>query len=116
MDKFTVRDETGAVDVTASALAYGEALAAWVADNEVSSETIETAINAVFDRYPGVRIPMPALLSAAVTELSATPDQHAALTKRCHEYVRGQNVAGKLFITKGKGGGVSREAPVKKSA
>jgi hypothetical protein len=116
MDKFTVRDATGSVDVEASAVAYGEALAAWVADNEVSSETIEAAINAVFDRYPGIRIPMPALLSQAVTELAATPDQHAALTKRCHEYVKGQAQAGNLFVIKGKGGGVAKDAPVKKSA
>lgn len=127
MDKYTVRGSDGSVDVAASALAYGNALSAWVAENEVDSETIESAIEAVFDRFPGQRLPMPSLLSYAVAELATTPDQHKTLTARCHAYVTGQCAknTGRIDIGKGKGGGVLRLAlpgqpvparPAKKSA
>lgn len=127
MDKFTVFGSDGSADVSASANAYAKALTSWKVDNEIPTETIETAVEAVFDRFPGQRLPMPALLSAAVLGLSATPDQHKALTTRCHAYVTGQSAGntGRLDIGKGKGGGVLRLAlpgqpvparPAKKSA
>ena len=109
MDKFTVRDSSGSVDVAASANAYATALTKWCAENEVASDTIEMAVEAVFDRHPG-RLPMPALLSAAVNELGATPAQFKTLTDRVHSYVSGQAKTGRLEIGKGKGGGVSRLA------
>jgi hypothetical protein len=116
MDKYTKFNDDGSVDMSATVLAYSEGLSAWVKENEIPSDTISTAIEAVFDRFPGQRLPMPALLAAAVAELSATPEQHRALTKRCHEYVKGQAKAGILFVTKGKGGGVANFPPAKKSA
>ena len=109
MDKFTVRNSDGSVDVAASANAYAVALAKWVSENEIASEMIEAAVEATFDRHPG-RLPMPALLSGAVNELGAAPAQFKALTERCHAYVRGQAEVGRLEIGKGKGGGVSRLA------
>lgn len=108
MDKFVVRGTDGSVDVAASAGAYALALTKWVAENEVPVTDIETAVEAVFDQHK--KLPMPALLSAAVNELGATPAQFKALTERCGSYVRGQATLGRLEITKGKGGGVSRIA------
>lgn len=127
MDKYTKTGADGSVDEKASAIAYSAALSVWVAENEIPSDTIETAVEAVFDRFPSQRLPMPALLAAAVTELSATPEQHNALTKRCHKYVTGQSASntGRIDIGKGKGGGVLRLSlpgqpvparPAKKSA
>lgn len=127
MDKFTKRDMDGSVDVAASANAYASALTKWVAENEIASDTIETAVETVFDRFNGQRLPMPALLSLSVGELGATPEQHKPLTMRVHAYVSGQSNEGKgrLDISKGKGGGVLRLAkpgqtiparPAKKSA
>jgi hypothetical protein len=109
MDKYTVRDSSGAVDVAASANAYATALATWCAANEVDSDTIEAAVEAAFDAHPG-KLPMPALLSAAVNELGSTPAQFKTLTTRVHDYVSGQAKLGRLEIGKGKGGGVSRLA------
>lgn len=109
MDKFTVRDASGAVDVVASATAYAEALTVWVAEHETSAERVSAAVNAVFDRFPGQKLPMPALLSMAVVELGASPAEHRALTDRVHAFVRGAaGEGGTLTIGKGKGGGVSR--------
>lgn len=110
MDKFTVRDASGCVDIIASATKYAEALSVWAAQNEVSSDTIEGAVEAVFDRFDGKRLPMPALLSMAVTELGATPEQHKSLTARVHAYVKGQTAAGRLEVGKGPKGGCSRVA------
>ena len=109
MDKFTVRDSSGAVDVGASAKAYTDALTAWVAANESSTDEIAAAVMAVFDRFPGQVLPMPALLSLAVTELGVAPSEHAETSKRVHLHVRSlAGEGGSLTITKGKGGGVKR--------
>lgn len=107
MDKYTVRDSSGSVDVAASANAYALALTKFVAENEIASDTIELAVEAVFDTHTG-RLPMPALLGAAVNELGATPAQFKTLTERVHAYVKGQAEAGRLDIGRGKGGGVLR--------
>lgn len=106
MDKYTVRTSTGEVDVAASANNYASALSAWKTENEIPTLDIETAVEAVFDQH--AKLPMPALLNAAVNELGATPTQFKALTERVGAYVRGQAVAGRLEISKGKGGGVFR--------
>jgi len=111
MDKFTVRDTSGAVDVVASASKYAEALQAWVNENETDPELLSDVVNAVFDRYPGQTLPMPALVSLSVADLGATPAEHGAVTKRIHAHIQGMaGEGGSLTITKGKGGGVSRKA------
>lgn len=116
MDKFTKRGTDGSVDVAASANAYGKALTEWCAENEIPSEQIAGAVNAVLDAHPSQRIPMPALLSEAAQSMCATPQTFKVLSDRIHAYVTGQSKAELLFVSKGKGGGVSRERPAKKSA
>jgi hypothetical protein len=110
MDKFTKRGADGSVDVAASAETYAKALTEWARQNEIPSEKIETAVEAVFNRFDGQRLPMPALVGLALQELGAEPSQHKALTKRVHDYVRGQSAGntGRLNIGKGVGGGVLR--------
>lgn len=116
MDKFTKRGTDGSVDVQASAQAYAKALTEWCAENEIPADQIAGAVNAVLDRHPGQNIPMPALLSEASQILGATPQTFKVLSDRVHAFVTGQSKAEQLFVTKGKGGGVSRERPAKKSA
>lgn len=116
MDKFTKRGTDGSVDVAASANAYAKALTEWCAENEIPAERIAGAVNTVLGQHPGKNIPMPALLSMAAQELGSTPETFKVLSDRVHAYVTGQAEAELLFVTKGKGGGVSRERPAKKSA
>lgn len=130
MDKFTVIGTDGSADVAASANKYAKALTEWKALNEVPTERIEAAVEAVFDRFPDQRLSMPSLLHEAVTELKGTPEQHKTLSKRVRAYVAGQccigdaRNTGRLDIQKGVGGGVIRlalpgqdiPARVKKSA
>jgi hypothetical protein len=116
MDKYTVRDSSGSIDVTASTNAYAKALTAWAAENEIPAERIAAAVNTVLDRHPGQNYPMPALLSDASQLLGATPQTFKVLSDRVHAYVTGQAKAQTLFVIKGKGGGVTKVAPQKKSA
>jgi hypothetical protein len=112
MDKYTKRGTDGSVDVAASASAYAKALTEWAAKNEIPSENIENAVEAAFDRFDGQTQPMPALIAFALQELNAEPAQHKTLTNRVHAYVTGQSAknTGRLEITKGVGGGVTRLA------
>jgi hypothetical protein len=112
MDKYTIRNVDGSVNIDESMLAYGNALADWTANKENMSGNIETAIEAVFDRYPDKRLPMPSLLAYAVAELGTDPSQHKKMTTACHDYVVNQSAknTGRIDIGKGKGGGVKRLA------
>lgn len=114
MDKYTKFNTLGEVDVAASANAYALALTQWKTDHEIPTERIEQAVETVFDRTNG-RIPMPALVSFAVNELSDDPNAHKSLSTRVHAYLTGQkrteqNPNGRLVVTNGKGGGVQRLA------
>lgn len=115
MDKYTKRDSTGAVDVSASAVAYADALTNWITENEADSETIETAVNTVLDRHPLSRIPMPALLGYVAHEMGSSPETFATVSNRVHAYIKGQTEAGKLFVVRGKNGGVAKFAPTPKA-
>lgn len=113
MDKFTVRDSNGAVDVNASVSAYAKALTGWVSVNETPVESIERAVEAVFDSHPSTtRLPVPFLNSLAVQEMKADPSQFKILSSRVAAYIKGQcaDNTGRLDITKGNGGGVARLA------
>lgn len=116
MDKYTKRGVDGSVDVEASKAEYGQALAAWCVQNEIPADRIAAAVGAVLDSHPGQRIPMPALLSEACQGLGSTPQTFTVLSARVHAFVQGQAKAELLFVTKGKGGGVSKEAPAKKAS
>ena len=110
MDKFTVRDSVGTVDVDASVAAYAQALTQWVNDNEMPVERIATAVDAVFDSRPNTRLPTPFLVSLAVQELQADPLLFKSLSVRVANYVKGEcnSENGRFTVTKGKGGGVER--------
>lgn len=108
MDKYTVRDTTGSIDVTASAAKYSTALQLWASTNEIAADRIATAVNTVLDTYPGQNIPMQALIGKSIELLDGKPEQFSALNKRVHAFVSGQATAGLLTVTKGKGGGVGR--------
>ncbi|HEY5267565.1 MAG TPA: hypothetical protein VII94_00320 [Candidatus Saccharimonadales bacterium] len=116
MDKYTVRDSSGSVDVTASSNAYAAALTLWVTENEIPSDDIAMAVDSVLDSAAGKRVAMPSLLNFAAQELGADVSSLQAISTRIHEYVTAQVKAEKLFVVKGVGGGVSKERPVKKSA
>jgi len=112
MDRFTRRNADGSVNIVASQSAHTEALNQWVAENEVPVDRISTALNTVLDQNASSsRIPMPALLSLVAHELGTSVQNFKSVSNRIHAFVTSQVKAGRLFVVKGKGGGVTREAP-----
>jgi hypothetical protein len=109
MDKFTVRDSNGSVDVGASLASYSKAINDWVSVNETPVEVIERAVEAVFDSHTS-RLPTPFLASLAVQEMNADPERFQSLTNRVTTYIKGQVASGRFDSTKGKGGGIARLA------
>ena len=116
MDKYTVRNEDGSVNVSASTAAHTAALVEWVATNEIPADDIAAAVDSVLDSADGKRVAMPSLLNFAAQELGADVSSLQTISARIHEYVTAQVKAERLFVVKGVNGGVSRERPVKKSA
>lgn len=113
----------GRTDKDASTAAFVSAMETHIASRELELETIADAVNAVFDRYLGTSINMPALCSFALQELNAQPENHKVLSERTAQYVRDNAQGDKdketgleprpdsLFVIgKGKGGGVHRRA------
>lgn len=115
MDKFTVRDESGSVDVDASVAAFRAALVAQVAQGEKLGAQIETAVDAVFDEK-GARLPKGMLIDGVLAKLGATPDTHSSLTRATEEYLRANTSKDKgadgrrIAAIKGQKGGLQRLA------
>ena len=103
---------TGTIDQDASRAAFDSSLAKYIAEREVEESTIATAVTAVFDKFPGAAVNMPALASMALQHLNALPANYATLDAKCKQYVRdnaGTRESGALFvIAKGKNGGCKR--------
>lgn len=109
MDKFTIRDANGTVDTAASVRAYSNALAAWVSANETPVDSIERAVEAVFDTHDK-RMPTGFLVDCTMQELNVDPERFQTVSKHVVSYVKGQVASGRIDSTKGTGGGLSRLA------
>ena len=110
MDKFTVRDVSGAVDVIASAAAYATALQAWVLENETDSQRLTDLVSKIFDQFAGKTLPVPAVVALVVNELGVSPADHKKMTVRVHKHIQAMaSTDGPLVITKGKNGGICRK-------
>lgn len=107
MNKFTIRDSKGMVDVTASVAAYSQALTSWVAVNETPVEVISKAVNAVFDTH-SQPLPKSFLVTSAVREIAPEPDQYQVVSNRVSDYIKGQVNSGEIDFLPGKGGGFQR--------
>lgn len=121
----------GRTDEDASVAAFRVAMSKHIADRETELSTIADAVGAVFDKYKGTSINMPALCNFALQELNAQPENYKVLQERTAQYVRDNSQGEKdketgvearpdsLFVIgKGKGGGVHRRSdrPAKPAA
>lgn len=117
----------GTIDQAASEAAFRTSLANYIAEREVEEGNIADAVHAVFDKYRGASINMPALAGFVLQQLNVQPENFNALEERVMEYVRNnadlpekKDKSGKVIqaaeaprtrtfaIGKGKGGGVKR--------
>lgn len=121
----------GRTDEEASTALFTSLMKSHIASRELELETIADAVGAVFEKYKGTSINMPALCNFALQELNAQPENYKVLQERTAQYVRDNaqgdkdKVTGKeprpdsLFVIgKGVGGGVHRRAdrPAKPAA
>lgn len=98
--------------------AASDAYDTFVASYHADSEAIEKAVNAIFDRFPGVRMNSDALRSYTLQELKATPANFALMTERLKVYLdanKGERGKALYGTAKGAGGGIWRwtDQPVK---
>lgn len=110
MDKYTKRNSNGSIDIDASTKAYAEALADWANKNETPVEEIESAVESVFNSFPGQRLTTSFIISNTIVAMQATPEISRSLTKRIQAYLKGQVQSGRFNIAKGTGGGITRLA------
>jgi hypothetical protein len=122
ISKFVVR-AAGKIDRQASATAFLTALDLFEAEEATENGVIAEAVSAVFDKYPGASVNMPALVSSAAQHMNSTPGNFAVLSERIKKYVqvnsqgekskehgRFPNPDSLFIINKGKGGGVRRRS------
>lgn len=115
MDKFTVRDASGAVDVEKSVEAFRSALNEQVAQAEKLATQVEGAVDAVFDEQ-GERLPKGMLIDFVLAKLGRTATNNAALTQAVENYLRTQTSKDKgadgrrIAALKGQKGGLLRLA------
>jgi hypothetical protein len=112
LNTYVVRAGDGSIDLDATCAKFARDLLAFQAERETETEAVGTAVNAVFDQFPGARINMPALVNYALQRLNVQPENFRILSEKVQSYVRdhsGPRESGALFhIGKGKGGGVFR--------
>jgi hypothetical protein len=108
VSSFLVRFSDGSINVSASVAAFETALHGYVKSTEETNSGIDAAVNAVFDKHKGVRMPVPTLVSLALGELNCSASDWSERSKQVHAYV--SNNKGLFEVKKGKSGGVARIA------
>ena len=86
-----------------------------VAKYTADMDTIGSAVNAVFDRYPGVRLNSGSLRTYVLTDLKAEPATYQMLLERLELFIKenkGEKGKALLGTSKGKNGGIWRWSDV----
>lgn len=111
MKEYVVRrSETGSVDVDATIAKFAGELQSYLNGVETLSDSIGVAVEQVFDAHKGASIPLPALVSIALTALGVSPTNFTEMSEAVADYVRSHKDV--YQMSKGKGGGVRRIADI----
>jgi len=78
----------GSLDEAGSIRRFENALAEFQASRLLESDTILTAVHAVFDQYRGEAIPMPALTSAVLQALHVLPSNYKTMEEKVTNCIR----------------------------
>jgi len=109
LSDFVVHSSNG-IDHEASLTKFTSYLKTIEAEMKTETSTIATAVNSVFDKYPGQAIPLPKLVHFSLSELNVQPETYKSLEEKTLKYVRA-NLKGSdsLFVSvKGQHGGTRR--------
>lgn len=75
-------------------------------DTEMSQLVkIQGSIMGLFQKYPGVRMNIPYIVSSVCVELGVTPESHPVMSKKTEDVIHALIEQGTIVSTKGKGGG-----------
>lgn len=109
-----VESVDGTIDQAASLAAARVAISKLAVQHETETQSLGEAVSAVFDKFRGETIKMPALTALTCQVMNAQPENFVYLSTRVAAFVRANAGEGKLYkIAKGKHGGASRWADVK---
>jgi len=106
MDKHTIRNDKGEIDINASVNEYSKALSLWVKENEVNQDEISKAMDTILDRFD--LLPIQMLVQETVQELNPTPEKFNVLKKQVQGFIKAQREIGVLMVKTGKHGGIHR--------
>lgn len=114
LQSYVVRNPDGSIDLDGTERKFSGDLLRFQTERELEAESVGEAVGAVFDKYPGAKLNMPAVTSMALQNLNVQPENFKTLTEKVQSYIRdraGERNTGAIFhIGKGKGGGVCRWA------
>jgi hypothetical protein len=114
MSEYVVRNESGMVDVEGTVRKFHSEVQAFVSLESNSTDKINGAVNAVFDREPsGKAIAMESLIHSTLVEMQVGIDSYQQSHKMVHNFIRNnssnERSDGCLFkISLGYNGGVRR--------
>jgi hypothetical protein len=106
MDKHTIRNGQGNIDIAASANEYAKALSLWISENEADQDKIIEAVNTTLDKFN--KLPMDMLITQSVQSISDDPIQFKPLEKRVKAYIKSQVDSKILTSSRGRDAGVKR--------
>jgi len=78
----------GSIDEERSVQAFKDNMEVFKAERLLEEESIGNAVHAVFDRYAGASLNMPALISFTLQGLGAQPANYMTLEKKIHAYIQ----------------------------
>lgn len=110
---YVVKDDSGQIDVEATESKFANDLASFLSFGDEYSERAEKAVHAVFNKHPGQKLSVPALVTFATYDASI--EDHPSLVQAVKDYIAANQGEGGLFeVTRGPGGGIKRiNTPVK---
>ena len=120
--KVVLRNNLGGVDAEATIALIESELLAWIEENEMDTDSIAAAVQAVYDKMPPAKIQMLDLNSLAnrATQILNVPvGSDSRVANRVKEYIRGESKRfkesngeeGAFMLQIGKGGGIFRSSP-----